>query len=138
MTKLPSVCIVTDGHPGAYVTMQTDGNLVIYSSSNVALWASGTFGATGGYYLLMQDDGNVVIYQPFLWSTNTAQAPISGSFTTLSCSIGDNANGARPLTPGACAVSFNGRFELLMQTDGNLVLFDRSHTPALALWSSGT
>ena len=37
-----------------------------------------------------------------------------------------------------CFVSPNGRFELLMQGDGNLVIYDRSVTPNKALWSSGT
>lgn len=128
----------TSGHPGSYVAMQTDGNLVVYSSSNVALWWSGTSGTSGGYYLFLQDDGNVVVYQPFLWSTNTAQTPVTGTFAIPSCSTGDNANLARFLTSNVCAASLNGRFELLMQNDGNLVLFDLSHSPAVSLWSSGT
>src|SRR5258707_12930905 len=39
---------------------------------------------------------------------------------------------------GVCFVSPNGLFELLMQTDGNLVLYDRSVTPMQAIWNAGT
>ena len=32
----------TDGNPGSYVTIQDDGNLVIYRPQPQPLWASGT------------------------------------------------------------------------------------------------
>ena len=40
--------------------MQGDGNLVLYSSSSAALWASGTSGNSGAY-LVLGDDGNLVV-----------------------------------------------------------------------------
>ncbi|WP_081259214.1 protease pro-enzyme activation domain-containing protein [Burkholderia territorii] len=62
----------TSNHPGAYATMQTDGNLVVYSSAGTALWNSGTSGHPGAA-TYVQDDGNVVIYAQLPhWSTNTA------------------------------------------------------------------
>jgi YD repeat-containing protein len=39
---------------------------------------------------------------------------------------------------GQCLVSRNGHFDLLLQTDGNMVLYDLSVTPNRALWSTGT
>ena len=61
--------------------MQTDGNLVLYDTSNQARWASGTSNNPGAY-LKMQDDGNVVIYRAgpstannALWATNTVWQP---------------------------------------------------------------
>ncbi len=36
----------TSGYPGAYVAVQNDGNLVLYSSSSAALWASNTWTGT--------------------------------------------------------------------------------------------
>lgn len=36
----------TSGYPGAYVAVQNDGNLVLYSSSAAVLWASGTWHGT--------------------------------------------------------------------------------------------
>jgi len=41
-----------------------------------------------------------------------------------------------PLGVGRCFVSPNGRFELLLQSDGELVIYDRSVTPNKALWSN--
>ena len=54
------------------VTMQTDGNLVIYSPQWQPLWHSNTWGKPGSY-LVVQNDGNVVIYNPNcpIWATNT-------------------------------------------------------------------
>ena len=57
---------------GAHAVMQTDGNLVIYSSAGSAIWASGTSGRTG-VSATLQDDGNFVEYQltQAVWATNT-------------------------------------------------------------------
>jgi subtilase family serine protease len=62
----------TYNHPGAYATMQADGNLVVYSSGGAPLWYSGTSGNPGAATYL-QDDGNIVIYARMpSWSSNTA------------------------------------------------------------------
>ncbi|MDF2258548.1 hypothetical protein P2L57_23330 [Streptomyces ferralitis] len=68
----------TSGHSGAYVYMQSDGNLVVYGSSGGALWATGTWGHSGAY-AIMQNDGNLVVYKSgggpstggSLWATGT-------------------------------------------------------------------
>lgn len=55
------------------LSMQDDGNLVIYGEGNVALWSSDT-GSNDGASLVLQDDGNLVIYSSTnkpLWATNT-------------------------------------------------------------------
>ena len=59
--------------PGAYLVNQGDGNLVVYSTSGVAIWASGTNGQ-GIANLVIQNDGNVVDYKggSAIWSTYTA------------------------------------------------------------------
>jgi hypothetical protein len=55
------------------LTMQGDGNLVLYSSTQAPLWASGTSGQSGAQ-LFVQDDCHAVIYntagQP-VWYSNT-------------------------------------------------------------------
>ena len=59
-----------------YLTMQSDGNLVLYQYQNgnsTALWSSGTW-QTSGNVAFMQDDGNFVLYDANrnpLWSSNT-------------------------------------------------------------------
>ncbi|HVX20599.1 MAG TPA: hypothetical protein VHB02_04565 [Acidimicrobiales bacterium] len=59
---------------GAYMDMQSDGNLVMYAPNGTALWATGTTDYPGAYAEL-QDDGNVVVYSSggtALWSTHTS------------------------------------------------------------------
>ncbi|GAA1968070.1 hypothetical protein GCM10009738_50500 [Kitasatospora viridis] len=68
---------------GAYLTMQTDGNLVAYQqgggpSTGGAIWNTATWGNPGAY-AIMQDDGNLVVYKQggsssaggALWASNT-------------------------------------------------------------------
>uniref|UniRef100_UPI003704A717 hypothetical protein n=1 Tax=Streptomyces silvisoli TaxID=3034235 RepID=UPI003704A717 len=65
----------TSGHSGAYASMQSDGNLVVYPTSGSALWATGTSGHSGAH-ASMQDDGNLVVLTSSgtaLWSSNTGQ-----------------------------------------------------------------
>jgi hypothetical protein len=59
---------------GAYAIMQDDGNLVIYNTSGLALWASNTYGNPGAYFAF-QGDANLVVYSSAgkpLWASNTA------------------------------------------------------------------
>lgn len=70
---------------GAYrMTMQPDGNLVVYvgSSNSKVVWASGTWGRTP-LYTIMQPDGNLVTYftSGGPWSPNTWGHP--GAFFRL-------------------------------------------------------
>jgi hypothetical protein len=54
--------------------MQGDGNLVIYNTSGVPLWASNTYGNPGAYFAF-QNDANLVVYSAAgkpLWASNTA------------------------------------------------------------------
>ncbi|WP_063789893.1 hypothetical protein [Streptomyces sp. MMG1121] len=114
----------TSGHTGAYAYMQTDGNLVVYSSGGSALWSTHTNGHSGASFLV-QDDGNMVVYgsggSPALWSTGTY---------LRSTKI---ASGQR-LQGGWWAQTQYAR--LVMQPDGNLVMY-RKHD-GKAIWSSGT
>ncbi|KAM0953374.1 putative bulb-type lectin domain-containing protein [Dioscorea sansibarensis] len=59
------------------VTLQNDGNLVIYTSNNNVVWASNTNVGQGRYVLVLQKDRNVVIYGRPLWATNTNTAGVS-------------------------------------------------------------
>ncbi|MFD4502695.1 protein kinase [Streptomyces sp. NPDC058457] len=47
------------------MTMQTDGNLVIYDEDHHRRWSSGTSGT--GYRAIMQADGNLVVYDKDTW-----------------------------------------------------------------------
>ncbi len=129
----------TTGVAGSYLAMQGDGNLVIYTPSGTATWSTGTPTGSGNYMLQVQDPGNLVIYRD-IWETSTAQAANGvTNFTPVSCSnIGPAIALNQNIPMGSCLISNSGRFALIMQTDGNLVVYDRSVNPLRALWNTGT
>ena len=65
--------------PGSYLSMQGDGNIVVYSPNATALWASNTYDSPGAR-LIVQDDGNLVLYRTDntpRWQTGTVgTAPV--------------------------------------------------------------
>lgn len=72
----------TRGRGAGIVSMQWDGDLVIYDAARRrALWSAGTKGHAGAV-LAIQDDGNVVIYDKTrapIWSTGTSRAQPTSS-----------------------------------------------------------
>jgi len=65
----------TNGQGGTVLRLQPDGNLVMYTNENKAIWASNTNHHDGEtMWLACQDDNNVVIYgnNTYLWATETA------------------------------------------------------------------
>jgi RHS repeat-associated protein len=127
----------TQGHPGAYAIFQTDGNLVVYDVNGTALWSSGTSG-TYAERLDLNDDGRIIIWKS-AWNSGTSNGQFNGTtYAHPSCDVGLGTGTTGLLWPGQCFVSPNGRFELLMQIDGNMVIYDRSVTPNAPIWSTGT
>jgi hypothetical protein len=121
----------TDGNATSTLVMQHDGNLVLYAANGAPLWDSGTSGAYDST-LAIQDDGNLVIYAPArrpIWWTGTIVPPpapqgcgIVAPDTILSRDEG--------------VTSCSGRFFLVHQSDGNVVLYDNQN--GSALWSTRT
>lgn len=118
--------------------MQGDGNLVVYDAAGGYVWDTSTNGQPGAY-LEVQDDGNVVVYRSdrhALWATNTVQPPGPASGPTATGSV---------MWPGQVLHPENelrtpdGKFALVFQRDGNLVLY-RNYPDATrkALWASAT
>ena len=109
------------GKGGVKAVMQGDGNLVVYNAAGQALWQSGTAGNAGAH-LAVQDDSNLVIYSPNnipLWFSGVNnQTLISG----------------QTLYANQYLQSHSGQYKLIMQGDGNLVLY----TGNQALWQSHT
>jgi GH25 family lysozyme M1 (1,4-beta-N-acetylmuramidase) len=120
----------TSGSDGEVAVMQTDGNFVLYGKTSDPLWASGTNGH-GGASLALQTDGNLVVYAggKALWASGTS-VPASPAAPT-SCGAIAEGHG---LVRGESVKSCGGRYELAMQTDGNLVLYDGSR----AIWNTAT
>ena len=120
----------TNGKGGAAFIMQGDGNLVLYSTQGCAIWASNTAGNPGAT-LAVQDDGNLVIYDTNghpLWSSGTG--PIGSKVT--SCGSMPAGSG---LARGASVAACGGCFSLVMQGDGNLVMYQNGGT---AIWNTQT
>lgn len=146
---------------GTFLAFQPDGNLVVYNSSRVALWASNTPGndcsPSQNCRVMFQTDGNFVIYRgsTALWATMTNSA---GFVLTFSDSIPylsiQNAAGVQLWSTGGTfapsalnfignglnllpsqKVTLAGGNELVFQTDGNLVIYSSTGS---ALWSSKT
>ena len=114
----------------AVLGMQSDGNLVLYSSTGKAIWDSQTAGNSPSSFVV-QDDGNLVIYNSTskpTWNSQTRQA-ISTSTSTNSISSGQS------MQIGNHIDSSNTTYMLILQSDGNLVLYNSS---GFALWSSHT
>jgi len=56
------------------LTMQTDGNLVLYAPGHIAIWATSTANAGNGTILAEQSDGNLVVIAPGnrpVWASGT-------------------------------------------------------------------
>lgn len=108
--------------------MQPDGNLVIYNSSGQPVWNSETGGHPGAF-LALQPDGNLVIYHngSALWSSATVSTPdyLSRVEYTLRNTI---------LYPGQSLLTPDHKYRMVLQWDGNLVIY----SPSRAIWASGT
>lgn len=145
------------------LSMQDDGNLVIYQFANQKLtpiWASGT-NNKGGDKAIFQADGNFVLYdfdkRP-IWASNTMGR---GAYMLLqndgNLVMYDKQDkyvwSTKPivrieapptterlikkgdyLAKGASAVATNKKYWLTMQEDGNLVLYKQGK----AIWATGT
>lgn len=137
---------------GNYITMQHDGNLVVYSSKGKALWQTGTRGPNSTFAM--------VVWEPEVNSQNGLVGTMTwsaGPLTTDIATTGDvmteeqrleNQTGSVALQSDGNLVAFyEGRPQwstrtagdsgdaLHLQKDGNLVLVSRTGKP---LWSSQT
>jgi hypothetical protein len=136
-----------------YLAMQEDGNLVVYrgrppDNPSNAIWDSRTFRSLGNYFLAVQDDGNVVIYEGTgmsdnrgaIWSIKprVSQASTPPKEPILRASPGHNAR----LYEKGRLTSPSGNYVLIMQEDGNLVLYRgecaNNPSPSCAVWDSRT
>ncbi len=116
----------------SYLAMQDDGNLVVYRGQpgdySNHVWNSETNRAQCNYYLSLQDDGNLVIYlgsgsndnRGAIWSVKTGKIGQRRSF--IAASSGNNGF----LNKNDWLVSPCGSYYLIMQSDGNLVLYKGS------------
>lgn len=122
-----------NGNPGAYLGVQSDGNIVEYTASGSPIWATNTNGQSLAY-LVMQSDGNLVAY-----NTSNPPAPIwannKGGNANHSYVGSDRLYNGQTMAGDYFLRSGDLRYALLMQSDGNLVLFGPGYHK---LWATGT
>jgi hypothetical protein len=152
-TLAPNTSITSSN--GQYrLACQTDGNFVLYRTSNgAALWGLPITGAVSPGACIMQSDGNLVVYSGAgspTWSSGTGgsghrlvvqndgnvvmyrpNGTSVWSTNTMQYPSGPAATGfdmypGETLSPGQWLLSSNGQFQLVYQNDGNLVLYRTS------------
>ena len=108
---------------------QPDGNLVVYSNNGTPIWASNTDNK-GASTLHMQSDGNLVLYAQSgtSWSSN------SNSIADPTLRVNDTLGSNYAVFKDQVAMSLDKTYKLIMQPDGNLVLYG-AHG---AVWASNT
>ncbi|UOY01114.1 L,D-transpeptidase family protein [Blastococcus sp. PRF04-17] len=146
---------------GAYrLTVQPDGNVVLYAADGRAVWNTGT-ARSGATRLVMQSDGNLVLYGTgAVWNSRTSGNPgarvalqVDGNLVVYSATnralwssgpdrgrpvaavTGDTLLSGRQLLGGQTLFDRDGSYRLAMQTDGNAVV--RS-ADGRVVWNSGT
>ncbi|WP_033218167.1 hypothetical protein [Kitasatospora phosalacinea] len=128
----------TWNNPGAYAVMQTDGNFVIYRAggeSAGAVWSTQTWNQPGAVFVLTEGDLLVGSDQTgaVSWESKTGYLPalVNGEPTAQPAdTIAPDASlGANHWVESSSTV-------LIMQGDGNLVLYRKSD--GAAVWATGT
>lgn len=144
------------------LTMQSDGNLVLYDviSGKSVVWASYTSGRSG-VVATMQPDGNLVLFQNGspIWHSGTYATGMAGAALTLQddgnaviyksnvplwstkFGITGNKSVLKPgesLAAGQTISSPDKKYVLAMQTDGNLVIYNQQGSGYTATWWTGT
>jgi hypothetical protein len=124
----------TPGHPGDFLNFQPNSNLVVYDSSGtINLWETATT-YSGATLLNMEDDGRILLWRP-VWSSGTSHGwGDTNQYTHPACDVGTGTGQTGALASGQCFVSPNGRFQLLLDANNNLVLSDTSFNPPAILW----
>jgi len=121
--------------PGSRLYLGVDGELQVLAPSGAPLWRSKS-GLGGVERLVLDPDGSLRVVSGY-WGPGRQLS----NYTTLWSSQGGTAvvDGlwfGQVLPPGRSLFSADREYELLMQTDGNLVLYRRR--AGQVVWSSGT
>ena len=138
-----------------YLAVQKDGNLVLYARDDTRLWATETDGQ-GGTRLIMQNDGNLILRTDggtAIWATDKAELRVGEVLMVgqglrspgwpgerFRLDLQEDGNLAVIRTDGAETIwqsgtAGKGANRLVMQKDGNLVLYARDGEP---LWATET
>jgi len=143
------------------LSMQRDGNLVVYADPNLPgvrpIWSSATNGVMIKDGLVFQGDGNLCLYDSedkCVWATMTNSTEVDkfviqddgnfvgyGKHESVFWKSDSSVSNIKRLDPSQFLpingnmVSENGKVRLIMQDDGNLVIYSE---PDQAIWSTQT
>ncbi len=157
--KLKAGEFLIDRSGSTKLVMQGDGNLVLYNlQNNTPIWSTNTYRHGNGCYVVMENN-NLVVYNKYnnkIWATNTPKKFSSPSYylaikknLLLIANLDKNllwvSNSQflkdeglllmnQRLNAGESIKNSNNS-KLIMQHDGNLVLYNNNNTP---IWSSQT
>lgn len=117
-------------------------------SSAASIYATDNVNTLGNCYLILQDDGNMCIYngtgpsdnQGLIWSagTNGQQQAANPIYVAANGKYGKNwITNDSTLAAGDFVGSTNGNIALIMQTDGNLVLYTFTQSTNCAKMADG-
>jgi hypothetical protein len=139
LPNLPPFWATRDlGASVASATFSADAVLRVLDKRNNTLWASSDATSGGGSATLsVQQDGNVVIHNAngdTVWQTLTQHRDeLEGAVGLMPNEVLDANDGAHN-----SKITASGQYQLIMQTDGNLVVYEDpsgAHTP---IWASNT
>jgi hypothetical protein len=115
----------TSGKGVARAVMQPDGNFVLYTASNQAVWSLNMGRANP--YLNVRNDGNLAFYwYRAVWSSNTSDPNTVESNESRVLYVNTQ-------IPAGSSYTI-GQYFFILQADGNLVLY-KNDAP---IWASGT
>ncbi len=121
----------TAGSGATKLAMQSDGNLVLYTAGSKPVWNSQSAGH-GSSYAVIQSDGNFVVYADtggWTWQAH------KGGHTTYNYFGSDKLTNGQAMLINQYLKSADKRYALLLQSDGNLVLYGPGYH---VIWDSQT
>jgi cell wall-associated NlpC family hydrolase len=111
---------ITGGAGVNRLVVQTDGNLVLYKT-NTPVWWTGGNGSPA--HLILQSDGNLVTYNNSsggaIWWSGTGGHTVTTAFGSDTLAAGQQLNASQQ----QYLLSSDKRYGLLLQSDGTLVLY---------------
>ena len=128
----------TNGQGTVQALMQTDGYFVLYNAiqptyepgnKTDSLWASGASGNSGAY-LGLSSNGTLAVYNASGTAINTLYNGSANGTSSQTVTI----NAGMQLLTTSCQI-FNNCYQLILQNDGNLVLYNSAGT---AVWDTAT
>jgi hypothetical protein len=124
------------GIPPQRMKLRADGELEMLTSDGGLQWCPGTGGrGNSESYCIMQDDGDFCLMTDGkrVWHTNTRRNEDGSVIKTDRLPAGES------LVKGQRLISPNGKFELVFQGDGNLVLYENQpEGGSKAIWAAKT